>query len=669
VALVGLAGVGKTQIALEYAHGHLGEYSTVVWVDADEANTAAQVASAAGVLTLALPEQAPVEDNLARLRVAIEQAEPALLVLDNCDSHESLWRYLPRSGSCRVLLTTRRRDLAGVELISVRPPDDVQALGVLRGRKPARGQERTLALELCVELGNLPLALRLAGHILAKGLRSVEDLLKDVRNVGPVEFLQAPMDEYSGRSASLGQLFETSLRLLKMDQPIDLLARHILMVAGWFGSAPVPLSLLTAVASRFSAEGGLREGSDLSAAAAERLLDLGLVESPTKHALSLHALVRAFARHASGEQGRQAAIEALKECLVGIPEDARGSLALRGLRPHLQNAISLLRDPVASGAIIALRLVQHLRTVGEYGDAVKVARAALDRLDADKAAALRARTRYELGLVLMRQGLLDEALNNLQAALRGIAEVSGRDDHPGAASVYLAIGQALLRKGIYDEALGSVVRAQQIQELGMSKDAFLRAATLLATAQILNRQEKYSEARQQAEGARAILQGRGLEAILDLSVADGVLAQALLGEERYDEALEVLRVALARVKGLVGDDDPETASLLQATGKTLLRRGLPGDVESAENYLRQALRVYQKLLGENNANTALVMADLGRALDTMGDSVAGLDYLSRALAIQETTLGSQNPDTQRTARALKAREPNVGSGVVPKSDQ
>jgi KaiC/GvpD/RAD55 family RecA-like ATPase len=58
-AIHGLGGVGKTQIAVEYAHRHASDYNVVWWVRAEEpATLAADYAALAGELRLAPAETA-----------------------------------------------------------------------------------------------------------------------------------------------------------------------------------------------------------------------------------------------------------------------------------------------------------------------------------------------------------------------------------------------------------------------------------------------------------------------------------------------------------------------------------------------------------------------------------------------------------------------------------
>lgn len=118
LALTGIAGVGKTQLAVEYAHRHRDAYpGGVYWVTAPGAGWQAGLARAA--LTLGLSAEGAHESeremSLAQAFGAHLTAHPgALVVLDDVENPETLWSELlaslPRSLECRVLLTTRGED-------------------------------------------------------------------------------------------------------------------------------------------------------------------------------------------------------------------------------------------------------------------------------------------------------------------------------------------------------------------------------------------------------------------------------------------------------------------------------------------------------------------------------------------------------------------------------
>ncbi|WP_375502714.1 NB-ARC domain-containing protein, partial [uncultured Jatrophihabitans sp.] len=172
--LMGLPGVGKTQVAAAYLEAHSSEYDLVAWIRA--VDPAADLAGLADELGLTDPEDT-IEQRAQHMLTALAAWDsPWLIVLDNVESSAALTQWCPSCGSGRVLVTTRDRGLAGdfgracpVEVFTL--PESVDYLLRRSGRGPLpssdpgadHGSDATEASALAVALGRLPLALAHAG--------------------------------------------------------------------------------------------------------------------------------------------------------------------------------------------------------------------------------------------------------------------------------------------------------------------------------------------------------------------------------------------------------------------------------------------------------------------------------------------------------------------------
>ncbi|MFD0480866.1 hypothetical protein ACFQ0B_81615 [Nonomuraea thailandensis] len=112
-AVLGLGGVGKSELALQYAHRHRQDYELVWWIDADSPDlirtglAALAQALACGIDSVAA-EQATVEEA-AGWAVGWLAAHPGWLVIfDNVEEVADVEPYLARLAHGHVLITTRR---------------------------------------------------------------------------------------------------------------------------------------------------------------------------------------------------------------------------------------------------------------------------------------------------------------------------------------------------------------------------------------------------------------------------------------------------------------------------------------------------------------------------------------------------------------------------------
>ena len=164
-ALLGMGGVGKTQVALEYAHRFADEYDLISWIGAEQSGLIGeQFAALADALGCAPAD--PGLTTAGRAAVAeLRKRHRWLLVFDNAENPEDVAGWLP-GGSGHVLITSRTRRWAEIavpmEIDVLARPDSV---AILRDRVPGLPVED--ADRLAEALGDLPLALVQAAAFMA----------------------------------------------------------------------------------------------------------------------------------------------------------------------------------------------------------------------------------------------------------------------------------------------------------------------------------------------------------------------------------------------------------------------------------------------------------------------------------------------------------------------
>ena len=92
----------------------------------------------------------------------------------------------------------------------------------------------------------------------------------------------------------------------------------------------------------------------------------------------------------------------------------------------------------------------------------------------------------------------------------------------------------------------------------------------------------------------------------------------------------------------LGEQHPSTANAYSRIGSMLYGKG---DLDGAVEYMRKALAIEEATLGEQQPPTATSYNNIGVVLHDKGDLDAALEYHRKALAIREATLGTGHTDT------------------------
>ncbi|MBE9004404.1 tetratricopeptide repeat protein [Fortiea sp. LEGE XX443] len=607
-AIAGMGGIGKTELALQYANSHRVTYQGgICWLSALQDVGLQLVQFAVNKLQLNIPDDLDLVGRVQFCLTRWHEGE-VLLVIDNVTNYREEVRCYLESVPARFkqLITTREKlqpPIVRLDLDMLTPLSAMQLLESIIGRERLL-REPLIARRLCKQLGYLPLGLELVGRYLwGDEELSLAEILKDLEK----ERLKNPaLDEAQAEmTAQLGVAAAFELSWERLQEEAKLLG----CLLSLFAQAPIPWELVEGITINDEAQDWKK--------ARRELLQLNLLQFKGEGIYQLHPLLREF----------------FKDKLTGLEqkEEFKRSVCsvVVAVAQYIPNIPTLQQIKDISPAIPHLaEVANHLLAYVSNDDLLSLF--------------------CGIAQFYYHQGLYDQAKPWYQQCLRASKKLLGKE-HPDFAQSLNNLARLYSSQGRYSKAEFLFIQALALQRKLLGEEHPSVANSLKGLAELYREQTIYNKAEPLYQEALAILRKIPGEQHPDLANVLNNLALLYRFQGRYEEAEPLFLKVLELDQCFLGEEHPNFAKTLN--NLALLYRS-QGKYNEAETLYKQALELKEKLLGKEHPLLADSLTNLAVLYESQGRYSEAEPLFLRALELDERFLGKRHPNFAKSLHNL-----------------
>jgi tetratricopeptide (TPR) repeat protein len=647
-AIAGMGGIGKTELALQYALNHLrdGTYSGgVCWVGARQDIGMQILVFAKVYLGLVIPEDLDLVTQVQWCWRHWPQGE-VLVIFDDVTDYTTIQPFLPRPDPrFKVLITTRlllgtSRNQLSLEVLAEEAA--LEFLCSIVGDEQINHQLED-AQALCAWLGYLPLALELVARYLAsRPDLSLASLLARLQKQKLAAKALARPEVGMTANLSIAAAFELSWHEL---------SESAQQLAGWlslFALTPIPWELVEACILELGTESDAETLEDLR----DELINLNLLRLMDEQTYQIHPLIREFfvaklkqiPKEVSMKQAFCRGMVAVAKQIPSIPT-LQLIQAIAPVIPHIAEAATTLEAWLSDDDLIIpyIGISRFYQGQAAYEQALpwleRCLHIAATRLGSDHPDV--ATSLNNLAYLYQLQGRYGEA-EPLYVRSLAIREQQLGADHPDTATSLNNLANLYESMGRYGEAEPLYVRSLSISEQQLGADHPDVATSLNNLAELYKLQGRYGEAEPLYVRSLQIREEQLGADHPNVATSLNNLAELYKLQGRYAEAEPLLLRSLSISEQQLGSDHPITATILNSLAALYYEQG---NYSGAEPLYLRSLAVREQQLGADHPDIATSLNNLAYLYQTQGRYGEAEPLLRRALQIYETQLGTDHPST------------------------
>jgi tetratricopeptide (TPR) repeat protein len=665
-ALYGLGGMGKTQIALEYAYRFSERYQGVFWVNASAQEVfLADVVVIADALGLPVPVGQEAVATLSQVKQWLSRHSRWLLIFDAVGDLSLATTIIPLRSYGHVIMTTRTPvSRTYAYTLEVEKLSSQAALDLLLRRvgisleehslPPLVAEERDGAHRICDLLDGLPLALDQAGAYIEETGCSLTEYYYRCQQQH-LMLLSLRGDSAAVHPDSVVTTWSLSFARLELQDPG---AADLLRVCAFLAPAVIPQQIIVRGAAYLGPHlTDLPTNVAHFDAAIKLLRQFAFVRRfPQAQTISLHRLVQVIVR-AWMEPEEQAlwaerTVQALCATFPGKDdlEWSRCSFYI----PHVYACERLIEDyhleHIAVGPLF-YRAGRFFHDHAQYEQAEPLYQQALRLIEASSepsAAGGSVEVLDALGWLALDRGLFTQAEPFFQRAYALKKQVYG-DAHMEIAITLHALGRLAQAQYRYEEAERLYLQALTIKEAAVGRESAEAATTLHALGWLCQDRGQYDAAFAYYQQAFAI-RSKVLEPDhVSMATALHQLARMAHYQKHYEQAEKLYLQSLAIKEKKLGLEHPFSAIGMDALAWLYQDQGR---FEEAEAYYQSALSIREQAFGQEHHFTAETMHHLGCLYQDQRLFQQAEALLLQASGIRERVLGPTHPLTAISTHQL-----------------